>query len=407
MGQFLYEARDDRGEVVTGVIAARTAAEAGRMLSGEKKNVTRISAAPDDASGAKPARTSRGIAVDRRDVILLANQMAVMIETGVPLADTLRGVAGRATDERFVTVLQKVIDDVESGEPLSKALARHPRAFPPIMTALVRASEASGTMGVMLTRIASFLTKQHQIMRQVRGALMYPAFMFLMCMAITMFLLTVILPKFATIYEGRSASLPSATRILMDLSTLLVERWFFWIAGLFVLGVGALLWRRTRAGRVQLDWLKLHVPVFSGIFSKLYLSQGCRTLGTMIETGVPLLEAVSIVKDVTRNVYYERLWDRVNDNLRRGKPFADALYESGVFPDHVAQMVEAGESSGRLGEVFSRVASFCESEFDDAVRTATQFIEPVMIVVMGAVIGFVAIALLLPIFNVARVAAGG
>ncbi|MBT8485295.1 MAG: type II secretion system F family protein [Phycisphaerales bacterium] len=351
--------------------------------------------------------TRRGPRVRRDDVTLLATQLAIMLDTGVPLAEALGSVATRTTDGRFATLLDKVVESVEAGEPLSHALGQHRGSFPTIMIALLRASEASGTMSEMLERIAGYLAKEQQTIKKIRGAMAYPFFMFLMCIGITVFLLTAIMPRFVSIYEGRGAALPATTRFLMTLSGVLTEHWPVCIAGLIGLVITALIWARTKRGRQQKDWLKLHLPVMSGLVRKLYLSRGCRTLGTMVETGVPLLESITIVRDVTPNVYFERLWDDVDDALRQGRPMSERMFESDVIPDHVAQMIESGESAGRLGPVLSRVAGFCEDDFDQAVKTATQFIEPVMIVVMGSIIGFVAISLLIPIFGVGDVIAGG
>ncbi len=405
MGQFVYEARDRQGQLVTGRVSAASVEDADRLLRDQDKRVTKLSPIARDSAKAPSSR--RGAGIKRDHVILMVNQLAVMLDTGVPLTEALRGITDRTEDARFLALLQETTERVEGGEPFSKALARYPKAFPSIMIALLRASEASGTMGTMLNRIAGYLTKEQQTIKQVRGALMYPLFMFTMCIGVTVFLLTVVMPRFVSIYANRGATLPVITRFLMTTSNVMVTHWPVWLGAVLAVLAGLWFWRRTVVGRVQIDWLKLHVPVFSDLFSKLYISRGCRTMGTMIETGVSLLDAVSIVRQVTGNVYFERLWDQVDGDLRRGRPMSEALYDSAVMPDHIAQMVESGEKSGRLGQVFSRLADFAETEFDQVVKTSTQFIEPVMMVVMGGIIGFVAMALLIPIFSVGRVAGGG
>lgn len=340
-------------------------------------------------------------------IINVVNQLAVLIDTGVPLSEALQGITDRTIEPKFRELLQSVTDDVRSGNPLSTALAEYPKAFPPIMLALLRASEASGTMSAMLNRIALYLTKENQTAKQVRGALTYPMFMFAMCIGVTVFLLTVVLPQFAGIYANRGAALPAPTRFLMAVSGQLVDYWAFYSGGTVALAVGLHFWSRTRLGGIQIDWLKLNTPILSNVFRKLYLSRACRTIGTMLETGVSLLETISIVRGVTRNKYYDRLWDEVDSDLRNGNPLSNVLYESPMIPDQIAQMIESGEKSGRLSQVFSRVADFAEEDFDQAVKTATQFIEPLMIVLMGSIIGFVAVALLIPIFSVGKVVAGG
>ena len=375
----------------------------GRRFGGRDKQDQKSSV----RGAAKPTGTSYAkTAVKRADVILFVNQMAVMLDTGVPLSEAVNGIADRTADPKYREILLEITASIESGEPLSSAMSKYPKAFPPIMIALLRASEASGTMSEMLNRIALYLTKEYQILRQVRGAMMYPAFMMFMCVSVTVLLLTMVLPQFAGMYASKGAALPLPTLILMNLSELLLGYSYYWIAGTIALAIMVWAWARTQMGQTQIDWLKLKVPIFSNMFSKLYLSRGCRTIGIMIETGVSLLDTISIAREVTRNVYYERLWDQIDSDLRQGKPLSDAMYDSAVFPDHIAQMVESGEKSGRLAQVFNRVADFTETEFDQAVKTATQFIEPIMIVTMGSIIGFIAVALLIPIFSMGTVASG-
>ena len=264
-----------------------------------------------------------------------------------------------------------------------------------------------GTQPAIAVRLVELgRNKEYQTLSLIRGALMYPVFMFLMCVGVTMFLLMVILPKFTAIYANKGAVLPAPTRFLMNMSDLLVNHWGWWLMGLAVFVAGGFMWAGTKLGKGNLDWLKLHTPIFGNIFRKLYISRACRTIGTMIDSGVSLLDTINIVRDVTRNVYYDRLWDRVNEGLSEGQQLSDTLFTTTLFPETVTQMVYSGEKSGRLGDVFGRVAEFAESEFDQAVKTSTQFIEPIMIVFMGSMIGFIAISLLLPIFSAGRVMAG-
>ena len=406
MQQFLYEVRDDHGELSTGTIAAPSFEEAGRILTNRNQFVVRLSPAAGGAARRSAGRRS-GAGIKRRDPILFGNQMAVMLDTGVPLGDALQGITRRSMNPRFKTVLHTITEDVKAGTPFSEALKKFPAVFPPIMTAMLRAGEASGTLSDMLGRAVRYLTKDNQTVKQIRGILMYPAFMLITCVSVTTFLLTVVLPRFALIYEKKGAVLPGPTRFLMAVSNGLVSHWYLWFGGAALLIAALVAWCRTASGRRQIDWLKLHTPILSGLFNRMYMTRGCRTLGTMIDSGVSLLESVTIVREVTRNTYYDRMWDRVDGDLRRGREMSDALASSPLMPNEVIQMVQSGEKAGRLGEVFERVAEFTEAEFDQAIKDFTPLIEPLMIVVMAAVGGFVAIAMLMPIFSVGRVVASG
>jgi len=345
--------------------------------------------------------------IKRPLVIDFANQLAVMVDTGVPLGEAMACVHRHCEDPKFRNVLGDVSQRVQAGQPLSEALAAHPQAFPAVMTSLLRASEATGTMGAMLLRVADYLTNEYEAIRKVRGAMMYPACMIAMCMGVTIFLLIYVLPKFADIYANRGATLPAPTRALMAISEFLVGYWPYWTTGVIGLLIALLVWARSPMGRGQVDWLKINVPVFGPLFRKFYLSRACRTLSLMVQAGVPLLDTIAIVRGVTPNKCFNQLWDNSDNALRTGHQLSEVMLHSDLIPGSTGQMVLAGEKSGQLGEVMGRVADFQEREMANAIQQATQFIEPAMIVTMGSIIGFIAIALLIPIFSVGRVMAGG
>lgn len=407
MALFSYQARDGRGELASGTVNALTLEEASRILRGEGKFIVQLAPASsrDAARASEPSVHKRARHVKRQDVINFANQISVMVQTGVPLSESLECAVDQATSPHFKAVLADVAAQVTAGGEFSAAMRRYPTVFPPIMTSLVRASEVSGTMGTMLERIAGYMTKEQQTVRQVKGAMMYPLFMMCMAVGVTIFLLAFVLPKFAAIYSNRGAALPAPTRLLLATSNGLVNFWYIWIALAVVLGVGLVVFMKTEFGRRAMDWLKLHLPIFKHLFTQLYVSRACRTMGTMVTAGVSMLDMVAIVKQVTENAYYEDLWDQVDEELRRGKQLSDPLFTSELIPRSVTTMILSGEKSGRLGHVLAKVAEFTEVEFERAVKTSTQFIEPLMIGVMGAIIGFVAISLLLPIFSIGTVVA--
>jgi type IV pilus assembly protein PilC len=192
----------------------------------------------------------------------------------------------------------------------------------------------------------------------------------------------------------------------MATSDVMLHYWYAWLAGLFAVSVVLVLFLRTPRGRRTADFLKLRTPILRNMYLKLYITRACRTMGTMVSAGIAMLDMIAIVKQVTNNVYFEELWDEVDGRLRKGAQLSDPLFDSILVPRAVAQMIYSGEKSGRLGAVMGRIAAYTEDEFDDAVKTSTQFIEPLMVAFMGVLIGFIAIALLLPIFNIGRVMAG-
>ena len=407
MARYQYQARDNSGTLATGVVAAGSVDEASRILRGEDKYIVRLTeiseseAADPGMSLAQHARRCK-----RNDVIYFAHQRAIMIDTGVPISEALESITDQVANPSFKAILRDVTDAVQGGVEFSLALKRHPRVFPNIMVSLMKAAEVSGTLGQMLEKVSEYLTKEQRITKQVKGALMYPAFMICMTIGVTIFLLTFVLPKFATIYSSRGQSLPGATQFLMSTSSSLVNYWQWWLGGALTLAISFWQFKRTATGRRFFDWVKLNAPLFKHLFTQLYVSRSTRTMGTIVNAGVPMLDAVAITKQVTANTYYEQLWDEVSQGLEQGMQLSDPLAKSQLIPKPIVQMIRSGEKSGRLGQILCRIGEFSEEEFDRAVKASTQFIEPLMIGVMGTIIGFVAIALLLPIFSVGKVAAG-
>ncbi len=406
MARFKYKARDGRGELVTGVLNATSVEDVGRLLQTDGKFVVQIEKAKDEVKRDQPVAAGSG-KIRRHEVITFAHQLAVMVDTGVPISEALECVAQQSENEAFRAVLKDISDQVQAGNDLSSALKSHPKVFPTVMTSLVRASEVSGTMGKMLDRVSGYLSKEMQTAKKIRGALTYPAFMLAMVVTVTTFLLIFVLPKFAGIYQARETALPLPTQLLMGVSDNLMTHWSLWLGGIIMSVAGLYFAAGTPSGMRFFDYVKLHAPIIGSLFNKLYLTRSCRTMGTMVSAGVPILDMIEIVREVTSNVLYEDLWNDADNRLRQGSQLSDSLFDSPLIPRSVAQMVYSGERSGRIGDVMERIAEYTENDFDEQIKTTTSLIEPIMTAAMGGIIGFVAIALLLPIFSVGKVVSGG
>jgi type IV pilus assembly protein PilC len=330
-------------------------------------------------------------------------QLSVMVDTGVPLSEALTGLSEQSVSEQFAAVLKSIVQEVTAGKDFSSTLEKYPRAFPRYYVSLVRASEISGTMGPMLRKLSEYLLNQRETAKRVKGALIYPAFMFLMSIGVTIFLLTAVLPKFTAIFASRKAALPLPTQMLMAISHSLMYYWYAWIGGAALLVTLVWLLLRTEAGQRGFDWLKLNLPIFGPMFHKLYLSRSLSTMGTMITAGVQMLDSLSIVRDVAANRFYAELWTEVHDRVQNGQQLSEPLLKSPLVPKSVAQMITSGEKTGELPNVLNRISAYMEEDLRTAIKTATQFIEPVMIGMMGILIGGVAIAMLMPILTISRV----
>ncbi len=405
MPQFAFVARDANGAMAQGTLAAANPADAARMLRSEGKFPVRVapaSAATTTTAAAAPPGMLTRERFRSEDVIFFTSQLMVMVETGVSLADALKGCRSPKNSPAFAKALDSVIEQVEGGSRFSAAMAEHPRIFTPLLVSLVRASEASGAMGTMLQRASEYLVAQRDLAKKIRGAVTYPIAMLLFAGGVTVFLMTFVLPKFAAIYAGREAALPKATQFLLGLSGHIKSSWPYALGGL-VAASGGLAWHlRTAGGRRHLDWVKLHIPLIGGMFQRTYLARSLRTLGTMINSGVTMLEAVELTKAACGNAFFEDLWGTVHGELQHGKSLSDVLGGHPFVPGSIVQMIRAGERSGKLGPVLERVSNYSEAELAVAVKAATAMLEPIIITVLGAVIGGLVISLLLPIFTISR-----
>lgn len=409
MPQFAYTARDDAGQIVEGDIKAESELDAARTLRADGRFVVRV----ERSDGRRPAGRSaaptreRGSGLFREklapdDLIFFTSQLAVMVETGVSLPEALDSCLDDGNSPAFQRALQGTIEQVKGGAEFWTALSAHPRVFPPIYTNLVRASEASGTMGPMLGRLADYLEQQRDTIKKIRGALLYPLIMIVLAIGVTIFLMTFVLPKFAAIYAGKEDALPILTRYLMAFSdALVVYGPYLLVAGVGI-GTALAFSLRRPENRARLESFKLRLPLIGRLYHKTYLARSLRTLGTMIQSGVSILEGVQLTALACGSLEYRKMWETVNERLETGQQLSEALADQPQIPKAVNKMLGAGERSGRLGSVMERVAGFCESELNTALKTFTSLLEPAIVAFLGIVVGGLVLALLLPIFTISK-----
>lgn len=398
--RFAYEARNSDGELTAGLLTADSLEDAGEQLRTQNLFIVRIAVDEDR----QPDVTAKASAT-RAQIAWNLSQLAVMVETGIGLGESLDILARQASTPQLKSLLQNISESVREGMPLSDAMARHPKAFPSSLIAMVRASEMSGTLSSVLRKSAGYLVNDLKVIKRIKTALLYPAFMLVLCVTITVFLLTVILPRFAEIFSARDALLPLPTRILLGLSNSITTYWHIWIITACIAALLTSMGIRSKLGAAFGDWLTIRVPVISNLFNKLYQSRMFRAMAMLLDSGVPLVDAVAVVQDVVPNRHYRALWAKVDEQIRHGEPFSKPFLSSDLMNESVAQMIAGGDRAGRMGFVFNSLADFIETEYDQAVRAATQFIEPVMILIMGGLIGFIAAAMMIPLFQASQVIA--
>lgn len=392
---FQYRVRDPLGSVLDGTLEAANLEDATQQLRRDGFQVLNLEET-DAEGGLFPKRVSRN------EIIYVTNQLAVMVDTGITLSAALGGIVGQETNPTLRKVLEDLRASVEAGEDFSTALARHPKLFDKTYQSLVKASEATGTLGPMLERISEYLRKEFETRGRVRAAIAYPMVMMVFAAGVTIFLLVYILPKFTPLFKSKGTDLPAPTLIMMSVSDAMLGYWYLWLAGLVFVVTGFVLGKRTETGRRILDWTKINAPVVGPMFRKVAISRSIRTLGTMLGSDVPMLESIKLAGEVSANYYYEKLWKQVLDEVTTGKRICQVLAGNPLFPRVFVQMVASGEETGKLDEVLQRVSTYYDHEVETSVKATTSLIEPIMIAVMGVVVGTIGLAVLLPIFSLSR-----
>jgi type IV pilus assembly protein PilC len=409
MPQYRYQARHVTGRVHGGLLSAESAAMAATILRNQGQHVLRmVPLGERDAhqwsNMLKWLNWSSG--PSSRDVLDFTTQLAVMIRAGISLRQALEGIAEQTRNVRFRTMLLSIKTDVESGQSFSAAIARYPRQFSALYVNMVKASEMSGSFSKMLDRIAAFMLQQLETRKMVVSASVYPAIIAIMAISVTIFLLTFVLPRFAGVFQGKEDVLPWPTLFLMGLSGWMIEYWWVMLIGLGVLVASGIAFARTAVGRSFIDRGQLVMPLFQRMFRALYVSRSLQTMGELLNAGVPVMDSLHVTADITGNVHYRKLWRDVHASVREGHKLHDELDRSTLLPRSVNQMISAGEESGRLAEVLQEVAAYYARVLRDAIKTLTSMIEPLLIVVMGSIVGFIAMAIILPIFKMSSIVSG-
>jgi type IV pilus assembly protein PilC len=397
---FEYKVRDAAGKIKTGKLDAESQAQVATKL--KSMGYAPISVTQANA-GMNKELSIPGFGkkkVKLKDLAIFSRQFATMINSGLSLLRALNILAEQTESKELTRVIGEVRNDVETGNSLSAAMAKHPDVFPPLMTNMCRAGEVGGFLDSVLLQIAANYEAEVKLRGKVKSAMTYPVVVFVIAVVAVIGMLLFIVPVFAGLFTSLGGTLPLPTRILVTLSDLL--KTFFPV--LIVGGIGAAItWGKVkRKDQVVnvVDPLKLKMPVFGGLFQKIALSRFCRNLGTMMSSGVPILQALDIVADTTGNVVLARAVREVQESVRRGEALAAPLANHPVFPPMVVQMMAVGEDTGALDSMLHKIAEFYDQEVEATTESLTALIEPLMIAFMGAVIGSMIVALYMPIFKI-------
>lgn len=406
MPQFKYTARNAAGKTVEGVIEAQIQKMAIDKLRGQRYTVMSLV----EVNGADGNLLSRlnpfSGAIKGKDLVIFSRQLATLVSAGVPIVQGLNILCDQIESPAFKKVISGVRTDIESGVAIADAMKKHPNAFTELYVSMIRAGETGGVLDSILERLSSYLEATEELKGKVKGAMVYPLVVSGVASAVTIFLLVGVIPTFKKVFGSFGRELPAPTRILMAISDGLANH-FFIIMCMPVVGfVLFRMWYKTEKGRATMDRVFIKLPVLGELIKKVAVAKFTRTLGTLIKSGVPILQALDTVAKTSGNKVIEDTIMSARESIREGEKIADPLKASGVFPPMVLQMISVGEETGNLETMLTKIADFYDQEVDTAIKAMTSLIEPAVICVMGVVIGAIVICMFLPIFEMSQLAGG-
>ncbi len=412
MATYVYTAVDANGKEVKGKIQSTTEDMAALDLRKKGLFPTTVRSEIKDKIAKrrvnKTAKESGGAMfvmgkgkIGKKDLMVLTRQMATLLEAGLPLIRALRTLERQSKKMGLKKVLGSVADTVEEGSTFSEALAKHPRTFNKLYLNMVRAGEAAGAMDVILARLAFFMEKNAKIIGKIKSAMIYPSAVVIIATAIVIFLMVFIVPKFQEIFKDLTPGkpLPALTMAVMDCSTYMQHNFVSLLIWIGAIVVGYVILNKISFGKLVFDTIKYRMPLFGPIVSKGSVARFSRTLSTLMSAGVPILNALNIVRDTSGNEVVSRAVQTIHDAVKEGEGVAGPLSITNVFPQMVVSMVEVGEETGRLPEMLDKIAETYEEEVDQAVNALTSLIEPLLIVFLGGIVGTLVIAMFMPLIG--------
>ncbi|MEJ2421374.1 MAG: type II secretion system F family protein [Acidobacteriota bacterium] len=394
MAQFEWKGRKRTGETVAGTMTADNKDGVVAALRRQQIIVTKVK-----EKGKELALPMLGGRVNSKELAIFTRQFSVMIDAGLPVVQCLEILGSQQQNKAFQRVLFEVREDVEAGANLSDAFRKHPKVFDALYCNLIAAGEAGGILDTILQRLSGYIEKAVKLKAAVRSAMIYPVSVITIAILVVIVIMWKVIPTFANLFAGLGAKLPLPTRIVIAISNFL-GHWGWVLIGLVILlGIALRLYYQTPGGRYIIDKILLQLPVFGSVLRKIAVARFCRTLATLVTSGVPILEGLDITARTSGNAIVEEAIMKTRKSVEEGRTLAQPLGESKVFPGMVVQMISVGESTGAMDAMLSKIADFYEDEVDEAVANLMSLLEPVIIVFLGVVIGGIVISMYMPMFS--------
>jgi type IV pilus assembly protein PilC len=400
MPKFKFKGKSAAGRSESGVITARTEEEALAEL--RKRQLQNITVKLDrGGAGARPGASTE-------DLVIFTRQLATMIGAGIPLMEAMEILHAQTANPRFAVCLDRIVEDIRAGSDLSAAMSKYPTVFSNIYLAMIRAGEVSGQIDEILVRLAGYMEEAQKLKGEIKSAMTYPVISLLMISGITLFLMTFIVPKFAemfkqmTMKDGSPLKMPAITLFVLGISDIILHKWHIASVVIIAIVIGIRFYKKTEHGAYFFDAMMLKSPVFGPLFQKVALSRFAKTFATLIKSGVPILGALEIVSATSGNRVIMKAVDAARDSVREGNTLAEPLGRSPVFPPMVVKMIAIGERSGALEALLEKISIFYDEQVEQAVKSLTSLIEPLMIGVMGIMVGTIVMAVFWPIMELQK-----
>ncbi|MEX0653579.1 MAG: type II secretion system F family protein [Phycisphaeraceae bacterium] len=411
-----YQAYDKAGQAIRDTIDVRSRDEAYRQLRAEGLFVTGLHEAGTAGAqgrrkqavhvGGRTQRRRIGLSRKLKNLTVFTRQMHVLFSTGTPLVDALGALERQSRDERWKAVLTDMQQRVEEGSPLSDAMEEHRDCFDTVYRALIRAGETGGKLPSMLERLAALVQRQQKTRNTIVGGLAYPMLLIAVSSVVLTLLLVFVLPRFSGLFETLNVPLPPSTQVMMTMSELIRDWWWLGLGALLAAGVALRAWMQTVSGKAAMDTLVLRVPLVNNMVRGFITARIARLLGTLVMSHVPLLDAIALTREAAGNVHYRALMQRAEDTVTRGDPISTAFNDPNLISPSVYEAMRSGETTGQLGPLLLNMAEFLDDENEVMLRSVTSLLEPIILIVLGVLVGLVALSMFLPLFDLTASAGG-
>ncbi|MCK5306934.1 MAG: type II secretion system F family protein [Candidatus Omnitrophica bacterium] len=402
--KYIYKARDKQGKLISGTLEGES--EQGIVAHLDSMGCSVIELKPQESSFSLGDIFSRFKRVEKRDVNIFARQLATLLRSGTALLPSLEAICEQTTNKKFKVILKNISRYIHSGESFSDALSKYPKVFSELSVNMARVGETGGMLDEVLYRLAKLGTKELELQTRIKSALIYPVVLMAVAFLVVNLLVVGVLPKFIVVFRASGASLPVVTRIILGISWILRRFWFFILAGLIFAFWCFKNYIKTTDGNYRFHRWLLGLPFFGKIYTKIQIARFARTLSTLTSVGIPLLQALTVVEKTVTNVVIRQSIQNIRINLTEGHSLVEPFKASTFFSPMVVQMISTGEKSGKLDQMLEEVALLYEPEVEYTIKNLTVLLEPLMLLVMGAMVAFIALSVLLPIFNLIKVFRG-